>query len=179
MFIGCGSCAGKTVWGSCPENGKAVQGGSGEAVRVGRFGVIEIASGLGINERELNFSCDRSPGPGGQNVNKAHTRVTLIFDVGGSLSLSSQQKKRVCEALGSRVSRDGVLRVVSCKERTQLANRRAAVNRFIELIGQALQTQKPRKETVVPASADRRRLVAKAQKSQIKELRRTKVAAEQ
>lgn len=140
--------------------------------------MIDIFPGLGISERELNFSCDRSPGPGGQNVNKAHTRVTLIFDVGGSLSLSSQQKKRVCEALGSRISRDGVLRVVSCKERTQLANRRAAVNRFIELMGQAAQVPKPRKATVAPASADRRRLNGKAQKSEIKELRRSKVSAE-
>lgn len=133
--------------------------------------MIEIAPGLGISERELTFSCDRSPGPGGQNVNKAHTRVTLLFDVSGSLSLSHQQKKRICESLGTRISRDGILRVVSCKERTQLANRRAAVNRFIELMGQACQTPKPRKETSVPASAQRRRLNGKAQRSEVKHLR--------
>jgi ribosome-associated protein len=141
--------------------------------------LIEISPGLGISERELMFSCDRSPGPGGQNVNKAHTRVTLMFDVHGSLSLSSQQKKRVSEALGSRISRDGVLRVVSCKERTQLANRRAAVNRFIELLGQAFQTPKPRKATVAPASADRRRLNGKAQRAEVKQLRGSRVAAEE
>jgi ribosome-associated protein len=133
--------------------------------------LIEIAPGLGISERELTFSCDRSPGPGGQNVNKAHTRVTLLFDVGASLSLSHQQKKRLCENLGTRISRDGVLRVVSCKERTQLANRRAAVNRFIELMGQAFKPIKPRKETAVPASATRRRLNGKAHRSQTKQLR--------
>jgi ribosome-associated protein len=133
--------------------------------------LIEIAPGLGISERELTFSCDRSPGPGGQNVNKAHTRVTLLFDVTSSLSLSTQQKKRVCENLAGRISRDGILRVVSCKERTQLANRRAAVNRFIELMGQAFATVKPRKETTVPASAQRRRLNGKAQRSEIKQLR--------
>lgn len=133
--------------------------------------MIEIAPGLGISERELTFSCDRSPGPGGQNVNKAHTRVTLMFDVGASPSLSHQQKKRLCENLGTRISRDGVLRVVSCKERTQLANRRAAVNRFIELVSQAFQPVKARKETTVPASANRRRLNGKAQRSQTKQLR--------
>ncbi|MBI4579274.1 MAG: aminoacyl-tRNA hydrolase [Planctomycetes bacterium] len=140
--------------------------------------MIEIIPGLGISERELSFSCDRSPGPGGQNVNKTHTRVTLIFDVNGSVSLSSQQKRRVCDALAGRVSREGVLRVVSCKERTQLANRRAAVNRFIELIGQAFQTPKPRKETSVPAAAQRRRLNGKLQRSAVKQLRREKVAVE-
>jgi ribosome-associated protein len=141
--------------------------------------LIEISPGLGISERELTFSCDRSPGPGGQNVNKAHTRVTLLFDVNASLSLSHQQKKRLSESLGSRISRDGVLRVVSCKERTQLANRRAAVNRFIELMGQAFQTQKPRKETAVPASANRRRLNGKAQRSAIKQLRGEDVTVEE
>lgn len=133
--------------------------------------MIEIAPGLGVSERELAFSCDRSPGPGGQNVNKAHTRVTLLFDVSGSHSLSHQQKKRLCEMLGTRISRDGVLRVVSCKERTQLANRRAAVNRFIELMGQAFKPVKPRKETAVPVSSQRRRLNGKAQRSEVKQLR--------
>jgi ribosome-associated protein len=102
-----------------------------------------------------------------------------MFDVNGSLSLSSQQKKRVCEALGGRISRDGVLRVVSCKERTQLANRRAAVNRFIELLGEAFATPAPRKATVPPASADRRRLNGKAARSSIKQIRRSKVSAEE
>jgi ribosome-associated protein len=141
--------------------------------------LIEIAPGLGISERELTFSCDRSPGPGGQNVNKAHTRVTLLFDVNGSLSLSTQQKKRLSEALGTRISRDGILRVVSCKERTQLANRRAAVNRFIELMGQAFTLQKPRKETNPPASVNRRRLETKAQRSTVKQMRSQNVAAEE
>lgn len=133
--------------------------------------MIEITPGLGISERELAFSCDRSPGPGGQNVNKAHTRVTLLFDVNGSHSLSHQQKKRLSETLGTRISRDGVLRVVSCKERTQLANRRAAVNRFIELMGQAFKPTKPRKETSPPASAARRRLNGKVQRGELKQLR--------
>lgn len=141
--------------------------------------MIEISPGLGISERELAFSCDRSPGPGGQNVNKAHTRVTLLFDVNGSLSLSHQQKKRVCESLGTRISRDGVLRIVSCKERTQLANRRAAVNRFIELLGQAFKTPKPRKPTSVPAAAHRRRLNGKAQRSAVKQLRREDIAVDE
>jgi ribosome-associated protein len=141
--------------------------------------LIEIVPGLGISERELTFSCDRSPGPGGQNVNKAHTRVTLIFDVNGSVSLSSQQKRRVCESLASRISRDGVLRIVSCKERTQLANRRAAVNRFIELLGLAFQETKPRKETSVPASAQRRRLNGKAHRSAVKQLRGEEIPQEE
>jgi len=49
--------------------------------------VIEIHPGVGISEHELTFSFERSPGPGGQNVNKVNTRVTLHFDVIKSTSL--------------------------------------------------------------------------------------------
>lgn len=133
--------------------------------------MIEITPAVGISEHELVFSCDRSPGPGGQNVNKSHTRVTLQFNVTGSVSLSSMQKKRVREALANRISRDGVLRVVSCKERTQLANRRAAVNRFIELMTDALRPVKTRRPTAVPSAERGRRLNAKARQSAVKQLR--------
>src|SRR5690606_18512670 len=47
----------------------------------GASDVIEINGDIGISEHELSFSFDRSPGPGGQNVNKVNTRVTLHFDV--------------------------------------------------------------------------------------------------
>ena len=104
--------------------------------------MIQIVSGIGVSECELKFSFDRSPGPGGQNVNKVNTRVTLQFDVDRSMSLTASQRTRVRQALASRIGQDGVLRVVSSKERTQLGNRRAAVNRFVELLGEAFHIPK-------------------------------------
>lgn len=133
--------------------------------------MIEINSGLGISEHELSFSFERSPGPGGQNVNKVNTRVTLHFDVGRSTSLSHSQKSVVKKSLGSRISQDGVLRIVSSKERTQLANRRAAVNRFISLMSEALEPPKPRKKTLPPPSADRKRVENKSRRSEVKRTR--------
>lgn len=35
-------------------------------------------------EKELVFRVSRSSGPGGQNVNKVNSKVTLRFDVDGS-----------------------------------------------------------------------------------------------
>lgn len=160
--------------GACSAARMGLRASEQEAVTV-----IEITPGLGISEHELTFTCDRSPGPGGQNVNKSHTRVTLLFDVASSVSLSHQQKKRVCEALGSRISRDGVLRIVSCKERTQLANRRAAVNRFIELINQAFHTPKPRKATKPTAGSQQRRLDEKGERSSVKSLRSARVTSDE
>jgi len=133
--------------------------------------VIEITPQVGISEHELTFSFERSPGPGGQNVNKVNTRVTLHFDVSRSTSLSHQQKGRVLSALTGRIGQDGVLRIVSSRERTQLANRRAAINRFIELINGAFKTAKPRVKTRPTASSQRKRVDAKAQRGSTKRSR--------
>ena len=41
--------------------------------------MIEITDGVFISEEDLVFKASRSGGPGGQNVNKVNTRVTLSF----------------------------------------------------------------------------------------------------
>jgi ribosome-associated protein len=141
--------------------------------------MIDICPGVAVSEHELRFSFDRSPGPGGQNVNKVNTRVTLHFDVSGSTSLSTLQKNLIAESLSSRIAQDGVLRIHSSKERTQLANRRAAVGRFIELVSAAFSRPKPRKATVVPASSQRKRLEEKNHRAGIKQVRQQRVALEE
>lgn len=137
--------------------------------------MIEICDGIQVSEHELNFSFDRSPGPGGQNVNKVNTRVTLHFDISRSTSLSNHQKNALRKTLATRINQDGILRLHSSKERTQLANRRAAVNRFIELLSGAFDTPKPRKKTTLPAVAEIRRLESKAHQSVTKRLRTSSV----
>ncbi|HOB75498.1 MAG TPA: alternative ribosome rescue aminoacyl-tRNA hydrolase ArfB [Phycisphaerae bacterium] len=141
--------------------------------------VIEITPEVGISEHELTFSFERSPGPGGQNVNKVNTRVTLHFDLARSTSLSNQQKGRIRNALPSRIGQDGVLRIVSSKERTQLANRRAAVNRLIELLAEAFRQPKPRIKTRPSASSQRKRVEAKVHRGTIKRGRRAEVSSEE
>ncbi len=140
--------------------------------------MIEITPEVGISEHELTFSFERSPGPGGQNVNKVNTRVTLHFDVNKSTSLSGAQKGKVRNALNSRIGQDGVLRVVSSKERTQLANRRAAINRLIDLLSEAFRPVKPRVKTRPTAASKRRRAQAKTHRSTIKRSRQTAVSSE-
>ncbi len=140
--------------------------------------MIDICRGVSVSEHELQFSFDRSPGPGGQNVNKVNTRVTLHFNVLGSTSLSTLQKNLIRESLSSRIGQDGILKIHSSKERTQLANRRAAVSRFIELVSSAFDQPKPRKATAMPASAQRRRLEEKAHHAGLKQIRQQKVALE-
>ena len=136
--------------------------------------MIEITDGVFISEDEFVFKASRSGGPGGQNVNKVNTRITLFFDVAGCASFSEIQKKRILARLSTRVDKNGVIRVVSQKFRTQKANRRTAVERLQELLRGALKTQPVRKKTKVPERARLRRLEDKKRRSILKRQRAEK-----
>jgi len=130
--------------------------------------MIPIMDGLGIPVEEIAFTASRSRGPGGQNVNKVETRVTLHFDVLGSPSLTADQKERLLTRLKTRINKDGVLRVSSQQARTQAANREAALARFVELVRHALTPRRPRKRTGIPAASRERRLEAKKRRGRLK-----------
>lgn len=134
--------------------------------------MIEITPELAIPESELTVTASRSGGPGGQNVNKVATKVTIYFDVAGSPSLSPEQRERILARLATRISNDGVLRVISQIHRTQLANRRAALDRFVELLQGALADEMPRRATRPPRAAKDRRVTAKKLHARVKESRR-------
>ena len=130
--------------------------------------MIRINEQLSIAPEEITFAASRSGGPGGQNVNKVETRMTLRFDLAGSPSLSDEQRERLAARLATRVTKDGVLHVTSQKHRTQAANREAALLRFVELLEEALAEDKPRRPTRVSKAAKRRRLEAKRRRGEQK-----------
>jgi ribosome-associated protein len=94
--------------------------------------------------------------------------VTLWFDVLASPSLDERQRQRILERLAGRIGKDGMLRVVSQRHRTQEANRRAAVERFHELVEAAVVPPKPRKATRASGAARRRRLDTKRRRAEVK-----------
>jgi ribosome-associated protein len=136
--------------------------------------VIVINDELSISENELTFTASRSGGPGGQNVNKVSSRVTLTFDLEHSPSLSDEQRRRISERLKSRINKDGVLRVVSQRTRSQELNREDAVTIFVELMRRALIVEKKRVKTRVPQAAHVRRLEEKKKRTVVKSERRRK-----
>ncbi len=134
--------------------------------------MIRINKDLVIPEREIRFKFSRSGGPGGQNVNKVNTRVTLRFNVDASESLTEEQKALIRKRLSSRISRNGILMVTAGLHRTQKANRDAALKRFSQLMATALKKAIPRKKTRVGGAARERRLREKRHRSMIKKARR-------
>ena len=125
-----------------------------------------------IPDAELSFRATRSSGPGGQHVNQTSTRVEVRWQVTTSPSLTEAQRGRLLEKLSSRIDSRGNIRVVAEERRSQLRNREAAVARLNELVQAALKKPKPRKKTKPPASANRKRLDEKRQRSIQKQQRK-------
>jgi ribosome-associated protein len=141
--------------------------------------MITITDQLTIPDSEVTFTTARSSGPGGQHVNKVSSRVTLHFNVLQSQSLSADQKQRLLSRLQTRINKEGVLRVVAQKSRSQAANRQAAMTRFIALLQEALTPEQARLQTSLPALARERRLQEKRQRSRLKQQRTTKIALDE
>lgn len=134
--------------------------------------MIEITDKIAIDESEVTYRFARSGGPGGQNVNKLSTKVTLLFDVKNSPSLNDEQKQRIMDKLNTRINRYGVLRVICRKHRTQKANKEEALERFAALIRNALYQKAARIKTRAPTAAVEKRLEEKKKHSRKKEYRR-------
>ena len=130
---------------------------------------ISITDSLSIPTEELTFRFSRSGGPGGQNVNKRDTRVELVFDVAGSPSLDERERARAAERLGKRLDSSGRLHIVVSDERSQFQNRERAIERFQDVMAEALKPPPPaRRKTKPSAGATRRRLDEKTRRSRIK-----------
>lgn len=120
---------------------------------------------------EVRF--DPASGPGGQNVNKVSTRAALLFDFRRCTLLADAERKRVAARYAARLTRDGRLRVVSQRERSQVANRVAAEGRLLELLVEALRVPRKRRATQPTRGAQRRRLEAKKRRGRTKQQRAT------
>ncbi len=140
--------------------------------------MIPINDEISIPDSELSFIASRSSGPGGQNVNKVSTRITLRFDLEASPQLTAEQKEQVWERLATRISKQGVLSVSAQRERSQSANREAATERFVELLRAALEVDPERRPTRTPRGVERRRLENKRRRSQVKRRRSRRYSAD-
>ncbi len=106
-------------------------------------------------------------GPGGQHVNKASTAVELKVYI-QKLGLPPGALYRLRDAHRNRINREGALVIQADQFRSQLKNRKAAMERVQAIIEQAMIQPKRRIATRPSRSAKKRRLQSKKKRGQTK-----------
>lgn len=131
----------------------------------------QIGSGLRLSGTALRFRFARSSGPGGQNVNKVNTKAMLHVDL-ASLGevIGPAAMGRLRRLAGQQLTASHLV-IISSEHRSQLANRRACLDKLRTLVAGARRRSKLRKATRPGAAAVERRLKAKQHRAQIKRSR--------
>ena len=132
---------------------------------------LPVSARLTIPGGELELTFTTSPGPGGQNVNRVHTRAVLRWDVAASGALGAAASARLRALAGSRITNDGVVVLASSRHRTQARNLAEVRGRLADLVRRALTPPTPRLPTGIPGPARRRRLEDKRRRAEIKRRR--------
>jgi len=133
--------------------------------------MIAITPSIDLDDSELDEKFIRSPGPGGQKVNKVSTAVQLRLDVRSSASLPAQVKRRLVSLGGQRVSNEGVLMIEAHRFRTRERNRDDALERLVALIRKAAYQPRLRIKTKPTRASKERRLESKRRRSLAKRSR--------
>lgn len=124
-----------------------------------------------IPREELTVRASRSGGAGGQHVNTSSTRIEVTWNPGASGILSDEEKARLASKLGTKLDRDGELRVVASDTRSQTRNRELAEERLAELVREALRVPRVRKATKPSRAAKQARIDQKKRQSERKKRR--------
>ena len=130
--------------------------------------MIKITQTISISNNEVQEVFIRSPGPGGQNVNKVATGVQLRFDVRKSQSITSAILRRLRTLAGRRMTKDGVLVITAHRHRSQERNRIDALKRLQALLRNAAEIPKRRRATNPTKASKERRLNSKKRRSEVK-----------
>ena len=121
--------------------------------------------------RELHFMASRSGGPGGQNVNKVNSKISLRFDIPHSEILTPEEREFILQRLSAFLTKEGILLISSQESRSQLENKQAVLTKFDALLAKAFEKRKRRKKSTPSAAAVKKRIEGKKRVSEKKKWR--------
>jgi ribosome-associated protein len=125
--------------------------------------MIIINDQFAISESEVHLTFVRSPGPGGQNVNKV-----------AASSLPEEIKQRILARCASSLTSQGEIVIKASRFRTQETNKKDGFMRLQTVLRAALIVPKKRRPTRPTYASTQRRLTTKKNQSHTKKLRNNK-----
>jgi ribosome-associated protein len=134
--------------------------------------MLNVTARIQIPHEEFRFSFARSSGPGGQNVNKVSSKVTLHWPVGSSPSLPEEVRVRFRARYRHRINKLGELVLQSQRYRDQPRNTEDCLEKLRGMLLEVASPPKARKVTRPSRGAKERRLQAKREGSHRKQARR-------
>lgn len=123
---------------------------------------------LTIAEKEFTITKARSSGPGGQNVNKVNSKVTLKWSPARCESMSEDWRQRFIRLNRNRINREGELVLHSERYRDQGRNLDDVRQKLVNLLLSCQSPPKKRKPTRPTKASKRRRLDEKSRQGQKK-----------
>ena len=123
---------------------------------------LYINARLTIPSEEKSVSTARSSGPGGQNVNKVNSKVTLHWSPGNCAALRADWCRRFVASYANRINREGQIVISSQQYRDQSRNLVDARQRLVSMLLYCQNPPKTRKATRPTLGSKRRRLEQKS-----------------
>ena len=134
--------------------------------------MLTINENILINSKELKYRPIKSSGPGGQNINKNSTAISLHFDISNSKSLSDEIKAKVLKIPNKYLTKSGKIIIKVNTYKSQNKNKSEAILRLIKLFKNAMTHKKKRIKTLPKKSSIEKRLNDKRKNSFKKRLRK-------
>ena len=138
--------------------------------------MLKITDKIYINEDDVEVRFIRSPGPGGQHVNKVESAVQIRFDANFFQALDMSMFDRLKKLSGQRMNSEGVVIMTANSTRSQIRNREEVMVRLVELLKKAATIPKFRKKTQPTFASKTRRIEGKKRKGSLKKLRSKKTS---
>ena len=133
--------------------------------------MIDIANGIKLFDKKIEYQAIRSNGPGGQHVNKVSTAIILKYNLNAHNYPEWFLKSIEKNANNAQLSNENIITIKSSRYRSQLRNKRDATSRLISLLKRSSKKEKSRKRTLPTKKSIETRLLRKKINSKKKILR--------
>jgi ribosome-associated protein len=134
--------------------------------------LIDIANGIKLFDKKIEYQAIRSNGPGGQHVNKVSTAIILKYNLNVHNYPEWFLKSIKTNANSAQLSNKNIITIKSNRFRSQLKNKRDATKRLISLLKRSSKKEKSRKRTLPTKKSIETRLLRKKINSKKKILRK-------